>query len=57
MLSRKEVAKLLGVSEKHVYRLDRKGLMPKSQKLLGRVLYSRKKIEEWIEQDCLALAV
>jgi predicted DNA-binding transcriptional regulator AlpA len=57
MLSRQEVAQLLGVSEKHVYRLDRKGLMPQSQKLLNRVLYSRKKIEEWIENGCQALAV
>lgn len=57
LLSRKEVARLLGVSEKHVYRLDRKGLMPKSRKLMGRILYSRKRIEEWIEADCHALAV
>ena len=46
------VAKLLGCSTRHVYRLTDAGLMPPSIRLGTLVRWSRTAIDEWIGQGC-----
>ncbi len=48
MLSTREVAKYLGIHEKQVYRLLRKGRLP-GTRVTGRWVFSRRLVAEWIE--------
>lgn len=48
-LNVKQVAAMLGVSERHVYRMADGGLMPRPVKLGGLNRWSRKQIEDWFE--------
>lgn len=57
LLTRKEVAELLNCSDRHVARLEKDGLIPKPVRLRSRVLFSREKIQRWVEEDCPSLAV
>lgn len=47
-----DVAKMLGVSSRHVYRLADGGRMPRPLKLGGAVRWSMKTINEWIDAGC-----
>jgi excisionase family DNA binding protein len=52
MLSVEKVARLLDLSERHVYRLEQKKLMPAAVRLGASVRWPRKSIEHWIEEGC-----
>jgi prophage regulatory protein len=47
-----DVARLLGVSSRHVYRLADGGRMPRPVKLGGSVRWDRQAIELWLEKGC-----
>lgn len=47
-----DVAAMLGVSSRHVYRLADGGRMPRPVKLGGAVRWDRKAIETWIAEGC-----
>lgn len=46
------VAKMLGVSGRHVYRLADGGQMPRPIKLGGSVRWDRQVITDWIDGGC-----
>jgi excisionase family DNA binding protein len=46
------VAAMLGVSDRHVYRLADCGRMPKPIKLGGAVRWDRQTITDWIDAGC-----
>jgi excisionase family DNA binding protein len=48
MLTSREVAEYLGIHEKHVYRLLRRGRLP-GTRVTGRWIFSRRLVTEWIE--------
>jgi excisionase family DNA binding protein len=48
-LNVKQVAAMLGVSVRHVYRMTDGGLMPRPIKLGGLNRWSRKEIEDWFQ--------
>ncbi len=50
-----DVAAMLGVSGRHVYRLADAGRMPRPVKLGGSVRWSRAAILEWIANGCPAV--
>ena len=52
LISGKEVAKLLDVSFRTVYRLRDSGKMPQPIRLGSLVRWNRKEIESWIEAGC-----
>lgn len=52
LLDVREVAKLLGCSSRHVYRLTDLGAMPKPIKLGALVRWSRQTIHQWIANGC-----
>jgi len=47
-----EVAGMLSVSSRQVYRLADGGLMPKPLKLGGSVRWDRKVVEDWVAAGC-----
>jgi len=47
-LNVRQVARLLGVSERHVYRMADGGLMPKPVKLGGLNRWHRPIVEDWL---------
>ena len=52
LLDVQAIAKLLGCSTRHVYRLSDGGRMPKPVKLGALVRWSAAAIREWIDQGC-----
>lgn len=52
MLGVGAVAKILGCSTRHVYRLADRGAMPTPIKLGALVRWSRAEIEDWIQSGC-----
>jgi len=52
LLDVQTVARLLGCSVRHVYRLADSGDMPRPVRLGALVRWSRQTIEEWIEAGC-----
>lgn len=50
MLTSREVAELLGIHEKQVYRLLRQGRLP-GTRITGRWIFSRRLVLEWIEAN------
>jgi excisionase family DNA binding protein len=52
LLDVQAVARLLGCSARHVYRLADGGQMPQPLKLGALVRWSRQAIEEWIATGC-----
>jgi excisionase family DNA binding protein len=55
LLTVREVADMLQCSERHVYRLEEKGLMPKAVRLGGIVRWQSEKISVWIKDGCQAI--
>jgi len=47
-----EIAKLLGISSRHVYRLADSGRMPRPIKLGGAVRWDVDAVSQWIDQGC-----
>jgi excisionase family DNA binding protein len=54
LLTVKEVAEMLGLSERTVYRLSDAGNMPCPVKLGAAVRWRTKELEAWIEEGCPA---
>ena len=52
LLNVKEVAEMLGLSERTVYRLSDTGNMPQPVKLGAAVRWRRQELESWIENGC-----
>ena len=52
LLDVRAVARLLGCSTRHVYRLTDSDEMPKPLKLRALVRWNRVEIEEWIAEGC-----
>jgi excisionase family DNA binding protein len=52
LLDVQQVAEMLGVSGRHVYRLADGGRMPRPLKLGGAVRWDRRQIENWIDSGC-----
>jgi excisionase family DNA binding protein len=52
LLTVREVADMLQCSERHVYRLEEKGLMPKALRPGGIVRWQSEKISAWIYAGC-----
>jgi excisionase family DNA binding protein len=52
LLAVDDVAAMLGVSARHVYRLADGGRMPRPVKLGGAVRWDRQAIESWIANGC-----
>jgi excisionase family DNA binding protein len=52
MLSVDQVARLLGCSSRHVYRLADSGRLPRPLKLGALVRWPRKAIDEWLANGC-----
>ena len=48
-ISKKQVARILGVSESTVVRLSKTGEFPLPYKLGGRTFYSEAEIKSWVE--------
>ena len=46
------VSALLACSQRHVYRLDEAGRMPKSRKIGALVRWSKAEIERWVAAGC-----
>jgi len=53
LLSVKDVAKLLGISPRQLYRLHSAGKIPLPIRTLGRPLWNRKELESWIDAGCV----
>jgi len=54
LLTVKEVAEMLGLSERTIYRLSDAGNMPSPVKLGAAVRWRTKELETWIEEGCPA---
>ena len=54
VVSAKELAALLGVSLRHVWRLNATGKLPKPVRLGGSVKWRRDEIIAWLSQNCPA---
>jgi len=52
LMSVKEVAAMLGVSQRTVYRMDDAGQIPRSIKLASLVRWRTAELREWIEKGC-----
>ena len=52
LLNVKEVAEMLGLSERTIYRLSDAGSMPTPVKLGSSVRWRRSELETWIENGC-----
>ena len=55
MLDVKSVAKLLGCSTRHVYRLVDRGAMPAPVRLGALIRWPRNVLDEWIGRGCPAV--
>jgi excisionase family DNA binding protein len=55
LISVREVARLLGCSQRHVYRMVDLGRMPQPVKLGGLNRWSIETIEDWIRAGCPAV--
>ena len=53
MMNTKEVARYLGVNEKHIYKLTRDRRIP-GTKLIGKWVFPKRLIDEWIESNARA---
>ncbi len=54
LLTVKEVAEMLGLSERTVYRLADVGNMPRPVKIGAAVRWRRNELDQWIEEGCPA---
>jgi len=54
LLTVKEVAEMLGLSERTVYRLADVGKMPRPVKIGAAVRWRKKELDTWIEEGCPA---
>jgi len=54
LLTVKEVAELLGFSERTVYRLADSGTMPGPIKIGASVRWRKNELDQWIEEGCPA---
>ena len=54
LLNVKEVAEMLGLSERTVYRLADMGNMPRPVKIGAAVRWRRNELDQWIEEGCPA---
>ncbi len=52
LLDVQAVAKMLGCSQRHIYRLTDRGVMPGPIKLGALIRWNRAAVEEWIDQGC-----
>jgi len=52
LLTVKEVAEMLGLSERTVYRLTDMGKMPRPVKIGAAVRWRRSELDTWIEDGC-----
>ncbi len=52
LLTVKEVAEMLGLSERTVYRLADVGKMPRPVKIGAAVRWRKKELDTWIEDGC-----
>ena len=52
LLTVKEVAEMLGLSERTVYRLADMGKMPRPVKIGAAVRWRRNELDQWIEDGC-----
>lgn len=50
-----DISKILGVSARHIYRLEAFGRMPKSIKLGGSIRWDLVAIHKWIDAGCPSL--
>lgn len=56
LLDVQQVADLLGVSGRHVYRLADSGRMPRPLRLGGSVRWNIAEIQKWIAEGCPAVS-
>jgi len=54
LLTVKEVAEMLGLSERTIYRLADSGAMPRPVKIGAAVRWRRNELDQWIEEGCPA---
>ncbi|NQT03277.1 MAG: helix-turn-helix domain-containing protein [Planctomycetes bacterium] len=54
LLSAKDAAKLLGISERLYYSLHSSGKIPLPRRLNKRTLWSRKELDAWVDAGCPA---
>ena len=52
LLSVKDVARLLGCSSRHIYRMSDIGKMPRPVRLGSLVRWNRSALEQWIAEGC-----
>lgn len=52
LLDTDDVARILRCSRRHVFRLNKEGLMPAAIKLGDLTRWNRKVIESWVESGC-----
>lgn len=57
LLDVKQVAGLLGCSQRHIYRLCDSELMPQPIRLRALVRWNRVELEDWVAQGCPAVSV
>lgn len=53
LLTVEDAAKLLGISQRQLYRLHSAGKIPLPIRSLGRPLWSRKELESWVDGGCV----
>jgi len=53
LLFAEDVAELLNISSRQLYRLNSAGKIPLPIRTLGRPLWSRKELESWIDAGCV----
>ena len=52
LLSAKELAEMLSVSKRQIFRLHSCGKIPRPLRIGGSIRWDAKMISEWIEQSC-----
>lgn len=52
LVTRKELAEMLGLSVRQIYRLDSAGQLPPVVRLGGAVRYRRQDIQDWLQLGC-----
>lgn len=52
-----EVARMLRVSPRHIYRMEKDGRIPEAVRLGSAVRWRRKTIDDWIAEGCPTVAV
>ncbi len=48
----REVARMLSISERHIWRSEDRGLMPRGVRIGASVRWSRSALEKWINDGC-----